>query len=504
LVLKNDRRWLNITDRYPKISNGGAMNVLMRLRMITIKKYPNRRLYNTQTSTYINLDGIQSLIQQGTVVCILDSKTGEDVTTATLLHHVFDPSVLQKLVPGNWMQRLMQMSSNEKRVEAIDANSTQSITELYTDLDLEPESETQADERTQPKIDKQDILSAYRDESSESSESEVTMVRIEEPPTIETTVKLNTVSQHTGMEADSLNLMNEERSGRLNGLETIDSSDQVLDPLDSDVEIPSFWSEQDVVSVVSVLQQESEDESEGENQDESIELSDGFYSEEDLFTQPETIVVRQMEDVPSGNVAPEIVQASATVDVLESISDASVSFELYSQEEFVSKVEILKNSEDMDASEESNTIEKSEVLDGIEDVVLSFEKDSLDEYFCEVVEPEAVGESRGEQSVLEIDNSMETNVSISIDPTAENVAESVAAKESVSESSSDAEESSSEDGGESSSSSSSSVSEGKPTGDSSTVISPSSPVSPSPSVEPLSKSEQMQARLEAMKASLRR
>ena len=470
--------------------------------MITIKKYPNRRLYNTQTSTYINLDGIQSLIQQGNVVCILDSKTGEDVTTATLLHHVFAPSVLQKLVPGDWMQRLMQLSSNEKRFEAISAKSSHRTTDLDSSRDFEPESETQADERTQPKIELQGTPEVYLDELSESSESEVTMVRIEEPPTIETTVHLKTVSAHTGMTVDSLDLIDDELSEKKDIPEVINSSEHALNALDSDVEIPSFWSEQDVVSAVSVLQQESEE----ENQDESIELSDGFYSEEELFTQPETIVVRQQEDLSLGNVDSEIVQLSGMVEPFESISDASVSFELYSQEEFVSKVEILKNSEDIDVSEESNTVERSEilqseVLDGIEDVVLSFDKDSLDDYLCEVVEPETVGESTGEPSVLEIDDVIEANDSITADSISVNVD-----GDSVSESSSDVGESSIEDGVESSSS----ISEAKPTADSSTAISPSSPVSisssssSSSSAEPLSKSEQMQARLEAMKASLRR
>ena len=46
--------------------------------MITIKKYPNRRLYNTSTSTYINWEGIK-LMLAGESVVIVDSKTGDNV-----------------------------------------------------------------------------------------------------------------------------------------------------------------------------------------------------------------------------------------------------------------------------------------------------------------------------------------------------------------------------------------------------------------------------------------
>ena len=51
---------------------------------IVIKKYGNRRLYDTSRSRYINLDEIAALVRSGTEVQVVDAKTGEDLTRVTL------------------------------------------------------------------------------------------------------------------------------------------------------------------------------------------------------------------------------------------------------------------------------------------------------------------------------------------------------------------------------------------------------------------------------------
>ena len=51
---------------------------------VIIKKYGNRRLYDTSTSRYINLEEIAALIRNGKEVRVLDAKTGEDLTRVTL------------------------------------------------------------------------------------------------------------------------------------------------------------------------------------------------------------------------------------------------------------------------------------------------------------------------------------------------------------------------------------------------------------------------------------
>jgi polyhydroxyalkanoate synthesis repressor PhaR len=51
---------------------------------VVIKKYPNRRLYNTAAGRYVNLEDLAALIRQGTEVRVVDAKSGEDLTRVVL------------------------------------------------------------------------------------------------------------------------------------------------------------------------------------------------------------------------------------------------------------------------------------------------------------------------------------------------------------------------------------------------------------------------------------
>ena len=58
--------------------------------MTTIKRYPNRKLYNTDTKKYITLNGISELIRAGDEVQIVDYTTDEDLTAVTLTQIIFE------------------------------------------------------------------------------------------------------------------------------------------------------------------------------------------------------------------------------------------------------------------------------------------------------------------------------------------------------------------------------------------------------------------------------
>ncbi|MGD8806379.1 MAG: polyhydroxyalkanoate synthesis regulator DNA-binding domain-containing protein, partial [Chloroflexota bacterium] len=58
--------------------------------MILIKRYPNRKLYNTEAKQYVTLEGIAELIRQGQEVQITDHQTGEDLTAVTLTQIIFE------------------------------------------------------------------------------------------------------------------------------------------------------------------------------------------------------------------------------------------------------------------------------------------------------------------------------------------------------------------------------------------------------------------------------
>ncbi len=56
----------------------------------TIKKYPNRRLYDTQTSTYVTLSEIKKMVLTASPVQVVDAKTGEDLTRSILLQIILE------------------------------------------------------------------------------------------------------------------------------------------------------------------------------------------------------------------------------------------------------------------------------------------------------------------------------------------------------------------------------------------------------------------------------
>lgn len=60
-----------------------------------IKRYPNRKLYNTNTSCYITLKEISELIKQCDTIQVIDNKTKQDITQYTLMqvyHNSMNPS----------------------------------------------------------------------------------------------------------------------------------------------------------------------------------------------------------------------------------------------------------------------------------------------------------------------------------------------------------------------------------------------------------------------------
>ena len=57
---------------------------------VVIKKYANRRLYNTATSTYVTLEDLAEMVKKGTDFVVFDAKTGEDITRSVLTQIIFE------------------------------------------------------------------------------------------------------------------------------------------------------------------------------------------------------------------------------------------------------------------------------------------------------------------------------------------------------------------------------------------------------------------------------
>lgn len=63
---------------------------------IVIKRYQNRKLYDTINSTYVTLEDIGNLIRHGQEVCIIDNKSKEDLTSVTLTQIIFEEEKKKK------------------------------------------------------------------------------------------------------------------------------------------------------------------------------------------------------------------------------------------------------------------------------------------------------------------------------------------------------------------------------------------------------------------------
>jgi polyhydroxyalkanoate synthesis repressor PhaR len=80
--------------------------------VVLIKRYANRKLYNTATSRYITLKGIADLIEAGDEVRVVDNETGEDITSVTLSQILVDTERSNRRVPGTVLSDLIQRSGD--------------------------------------------------------------------------------------------------------------------------------------------------------------------------------------------------------------------------------------------------------------------------------------------------------------------------------------------------------------------------------------------------------
>ena len=75
----------------------------------TIKKYANRRLYNTGTSTYVTLEDLAEMVKGGEDFTVFDAKTGEDITRSVLTQIIFEQeSKGQNLLPITFLRQLIR------------------------------------------------------------------------------------------------------------------------------------------------------------------------------------------------------------------------------------------------------------------------------------------------------------------------------------------------------------------------------------------------------------
>ena len=75
---------------------------------VTIKKYANRRLYDTESSTYITLDRLAAMIREGRDFEVVDAKTGDDITHQVLTQIIVEEEARgSTMLPVNFLRQLI-------------------------------------------------------------------------------------------------------------------------------------------------------------------------------------------------------------------------------------------------------------------------------------------------------------------------------------------------------------------------------------------------------------
>lgn len=95
---------------------------------VTIKKYANRRLYDTESSSYITLDRLAEMVREGREFEVVDAKTGEDITRQVLTQIIVDEeSRGSTMLPVNFLKQLIGLYGN----------SMQGVVPQYLDAAME-------------------------------------------------------------------------------------------------------------------------------------------------------------------------------------------------------------------------------------------------------------------------------------------------------------------------------------------------------------------------------
>jgi polyhydroxyalkanoate synthesis repressor PhaR len=105
--------------RDPTISVQGRRSMPAKNEPVIIKKYANRRLYNTGTSTYVTLEDLAHMVQRGEEFVVRDAKTGEDITHSVLTQIIFElenNKNSQNLLPISFLRQIISYYGDQMEV----------------------------------------------------------------------------------------------------------------------------------------------------------------------------------------------------------------------------------------------------------------------------------------------------------------------------------------------------------------------------------------------------
>jgi polyhydroxyalkanoate synthesis repressor PhaR len=126
MLHRTAQKWYNagrLWKRRAMADNSGAKD-----DTVIIKKYANRRLYNTRSSSYITLDHLAKMTRENIDFKVLDAKTGTDITHQILTQIIMDEETNgEQILPVNFLRQLIGMYGN----------SMQSLLPQYLEASME-------------------------------------------------------------------------------------------------------------------------------------------------------------------------------------------------------------------------------------------------------------------------------------------------------------------------------------------------------------------------------
>ncbi|MEL7464960.1 MAG: polyhydroxyalkanoate synthesis repressor PhaR [Pseudomonadota bacterium] len=107
---------------------------------IVIKKYANRRLYNTSKSSYVTLDHLAQMVRDGEEFVVRDAKSGDDITRSVLTQIIFEEEAKgASMLPTNFLRQIISLYGD----------SLQSVVPGYLEASMETFARNQEEMRAQ-------------------------------------------------------------------------------------------------------------------------------------------------------------------------------------------------------------------------------------------------------------------------------------------------------------------------------------------------------------------
>src|ERR1700722_6533120 len=97
-----------MADTAPKETDAGTASGGAQVPPVVVKKYANRRLYNTESSSYITLENLADMVRAGRDFVVYDAKTGDDITRGVLTQIIVEKEGKgHNLLPTNFLRQLI-------------------------------------------------------------------------------------------------------------------------------------------------------------------------------------------------------------------------------------------------------------------------------------------------------------------------------------------------------------------------------------------------------------